>query len=185
MTIAEDLTKLANRDAKKVEAAVQKTSSAVSFGGGDRSGSVRGCPPYDGLAPGLIGNGDSYPDGNPKTQYGVKKAPLHLVPPIAVVSEAKVFELGARKYNPYNWREKTVSSSVYYSAALRHLMAWWDGESADSESGESHLSHARACLAILLDADSIGRLNDDRPIPGRAGSLMGGGSALDGQKGGG
>ncbi len=105
-----------------------------------------------------------YPDNNPKTQYGVLKTPTHLVPPIAILDEAEVFGLGAKKYGPYNWREKTVSSSVYYGAFLRHVFAWWEGEEEDNESGVSHLAHARACLAILLDAEKYGNLNDDRPI---------------------
>lgn len=105
------------------------------------------------------------PDNNPKTAYGVKKTPLHLIPPSALIAEAEVFGLGARKYGPYNWRENSVSSSVYQAAALRHLLAWWNGESIDPESGQSHLAHARACLGILIDAESHGSLNDDRPRP--------------------
>lgn len=105
------------------------------------------------------------PDNNPKTAHGIKKTPLHLIPPSALIAEAEVFGLGARKYGPYNWRENSVSSSVYQAAALRHLLAWWNGESIDPESGQSHLAHARACLGILIDAESHGSLNDDRPRP--------------------
>jgi hypothetical protein len=105
-----------------------------------------------------------YPDDNPKTVHGVAKCPLHLIPPPALLAEAEVFGLGAKKYGAYNWREHRVSASVYQAAALRHLMAWWDGESTDPESGQSHLAHARACLGIVLDAEKHGRLNDDRPV---------------------
>lgn len=104
-----------------------------------------------------------YPDDNPKTAHGVKKTPLHLIPPPALEAEAWVFGLGAQKYGAYNWREHTVSASVYQAAALRHLLAWWNGEGTDPESGQSHLAHARACLGILLDAGACGKLNDDRP----------------------
>jgi len=103
------------------------------------------------------------PDTNPKTVYGIQKTPLHLIPPPALSAEAEVFGLGGRKYGPYNWREHTVSASVYQAAALRHLLAWWEGEDTDPESGQSHLAHARACLGILLDAAHHGKLNDDRP----------------------
>jgi hypothetical protein len=105
----------------------------------------------------------SLPDTNPKTKFGVQKTPLHLVPPVALIAEAGVFGLGAVKYGPYNWREHSVSASVYYAAAMRHLLAWWSGEHVDPESGESHLAHARACLAIVLDAAAVGKLIDDRP----------------------
>ena len=105
------------------------------------------------------------PDTNPKTVFGVRKTPLHLVPPPALAAEARVFALGARKYGAYNWRQHAVSASVYQAAALRHLLAAWEGEDADPESGESHWAHARACLGILLDARHHGKLNDDRPMP--------------------
>jgi hypothetical protein len=56
---------------------------------------------------------------------------------------------------------------VYVDAALRHLNAWFDGEQEASDSGVHHLGHARACMAILLDAEATGNLIDDRPAEGR------------------
>jgi hypothetical protein len=103
------------------------------------------------------------PDTNPKTAFGVQKAPLHLIPPPALLAVAGVMGLGAKKYGPYNWREHAVSASVYQAAAMRHLLAWWSGEDLDPESGQSHLAHAMACCAIVLDAAAVGKLNDDRP----------------------
>lgn len=111
----------------------------------------------------------SYPDDNPKTEFGLKKPPLNLIPPIALVEESKAFGNGAEKYGPFNWREKTVSVSIYVAAAMRHLLAYWDGEDLAQDSKVHHLAHARACLAILLDAGSLGKLNDDRPPKGRNG----------------
>lgn len=115
---------------------------------------------------------DRYPDDNPKTQLGIKKVPLHLVPPVAVAQCALAFGDGAEKYGPYNWREKTVSSSIYVSAMKRHIDAWWDGEEMSRDAYVHHLGHAMACLAILLDAQSVGRLNDDRPAPGGMADLI-------------
>lgn len=103
------------------------------------------------------------PDNNPKTVFGVSKSPLHLIPPPALLALADVFGLGARKYGAYNWRTKKVSASVYQAAALRHLLAWWDGEDLDAESRRTHLAHAMACCAILIDAEAHDALNDDRP----------------------
>lgn len=113
-----------------------------------------------------------YPDNNPKTIHGLKKISTHLVPPSAILSVAEVFALGAKKYGPYNWRERMVSSSVYYAAAMRHLMQWWDGEDLDPESGQSHLGHAIACMSILIDGASISKLNDDRPPKGAASKII-------------
>ncbi len=104
-----------------------------------------------------------YPDNNPKTQFGVKKCPLHLVPTAGIEAEAWAFGTGAEKYGAYNWREKTISSSVYYAATMRHIHAWWNGEEVDKESGHSHLGHARACLNMILDGAKHGKLNDNRP----------------------
>lgn len=107
-----------------------------------------------------------YPDDNPKTAIGTKKPPVSVVPPVAVFHLGQAMKDGKEKYGLMNWREKRVSSSVYFDAAMRHLMSWWDGEDRASDSGVHHLAHAMACMAILLDAESIGKLNDDRPLPG-------------------
>lgn len=115
---------------------------------------------------------DKYPDDNPKTAIGVTKVPLHLVPPVAIHHTAMAFADGAKKYGPYNWREKTVSSSVYVGAAKRHLDAFWDGEDLSRDALVHHLGHVMACCAIMLDAMSIGKLNDDRPPKGAAADLQ-------------
>lgn len=103
---------------------------------------------------------------NPKDLVGVTKAPLHLVPSVAIAMEAAAMRDGARKYGPYNWREHAVSATVYVSATERHLRAWLDGEEEAEDSGVHHLAHARACLGILLDAIECGKLSDDRPPKG-------------------
>lgn len=113
-----------------------------------------------------------YPDNNPKTQFGVKKIPLDVVPPSAIHAMARAFADGAKKYGPFNWREKNISSTVYYGAALRHLMAWYDGENTASDSNLSHLDHALACIAMIVDGQSVGKLNDNRPPKGAAAQMQ-------------
>lgn len=103
---------------------------------------------------------------NPKDRIGVKKSPLNLVPPVAIAHTAEAFRDGAAKYGPYNWRDENVSASIYVAAALRHITAWNDGEEFAEDSGTHHLGHAMACLAIILDAQSVDKLVDDRPTPG-------------------
>jgi hypothetical protein len=107
-----------------------------------------------------------YPDDNPKTLSGVSKVPLNLVPPSAKHFLAEAFADGARKYGPYNWRDKNVSASIYYAAAQRHMDSWWDGEDFSEDAGVHHIAHAMACMAIILDALTVGALNDDRPTHG-------------------
>lgn len=114
-----------------------------------------------------------YPDDNPKTAVGVSKAPLHFIPPVSLVHLGLAMEDGGSKYGMMNWREHTVSSSVYYDAMLRHLMAYWDGENVAPDSRIHHLGHVMACAAILLDAEENEKLNDDRPkFTGRVNELL-------------
>ena len=110
---------------------------------------------------------------NPKQAYGDLKVPLALVPATALVLVADVFKEGARKYGAYNWRDQPVESMTYIHAALRHIMAFLDGEELDPESdGKPHLAHAMASLAILLDAAVTGNLLDNRPKRGITGDLL-------------
>jgi len=109
---------------------------------------------------------------NPKDLFGLKKPPLDLVPPAALLYLSRVMALGAAKYGKYNWREKKVRWSIYAAAAMRHILAAHDGEELDPESGQPHVAHAAACMAILLDAKATGNLVDDRPTPGAAARLI-------------
>lgn len=100
---------------------------------------------------------------NPKDAVGQLKPQLNLIPASAQILESVVMALGAEKYGPFNWRESAVRASIYVAAAMRHLLAWADGQNEDPESGVSHLAHVRACMGIVLDAQSLGKLEDDRP----------------------
>lgn len=100
---------------------------------------------------------------NPKDKIGRQKPQLHLLPPRAMVDCARALEDGARKYGAWNWRSTKVAATVYLSAALRHMLAYLDGEFYDPDSGHPHLGHAMASLAILLDAHAGGWIIDDRP----------------------
>jgi hypothetical protein len=113
-----------------------------------------------------------YPDDNPKTVLGTKKPSLSKVPASAVLYEALAMMNGAEKYGPYNWRTKKVTASVYIDACKRHLDAWFDGEEVADDSKVPHLGHARASLAILIDAIETGNVNDDRPPKGAAAALI-------------
>lgn len=79
---------------------------------------------------------------------------------------------GAEKYSPYNWRKDGIRAMTYVSAIQRHIAAYIDGEDNDPESKLSHIAHIRACTGIMLDADSIGNMEDDRPQKGQASELL-------------
>lgn len=109
---------------------------------------------------------------NPKDILGAQKPDLSLVPGVAGHHEALAFENGATKYGPYNWREKAVEARTYVAAALRHIHDWLDREEFASDSGVHNLAHARACLAILLDAQEQGNLIDNRPKKGKSAEVL-------------
>lgn len=100
---------------------------------------------------------------NPKDSIGIRKAPMSTVP-ANVLAEIGVAMLeGASKYGRHNYRVAGVRASVYYDAAMRHLMAWWEGEDIDPDSGMSHIAKALASLVVLRDAMHQGMVTDDRP----------------------
>ena len=105
----------------------------------------------------------SHPDDNPKTVLGEAKPKISDMPTYPAIEMGRVFTMGAAKYGRFNWREKTVSSSVYYDAAWRHLSEWFDGCDMDQESQMHPLAHVMACCAIIMDAEKNGKLNDNRP----------------------
>jgi hypothetical protein len=109
---------------------------------------------------------------NPKDLLGVKKVPnLSVIPSTAVVGLGRAMQNGSDKYGPFNWRQHPVKSSIYVDACLRHIMAWQDGEQEADDSGVHHLAHAMACLGILMDAEEVGNMIDER-VPGPAAALL-------------
>jgi hypothetical protein len=102
-------------------------------------------------------------DTNPKDSIGIRKAPMSTVP-ANVLAEIGVAMLeGASKYGRHNYRAAGVRASVYYDGAMRHLMAWWEGEDIDPDSGLSHITKLVACMVVLRDAMHQGMVADDRP----------------------
>ncbi len=106
---------------------------------------------------------------NPKDALGVKKVPLHCVPCRVMMEIGLAMMEGGRKYGTHNYRAIGVRHSTYYNAALRHLMADWEGEDIDPDSGVSHIVKAIACLVVLRDAQLMGSYTDDRPLKHPAG----------------
>ena len=103
------------------------------------------------------------PPEDPKGAEGDKKTPLQLLPPVFMGAVSWVLKLGAKKYGKWNWRNNKVECQTYVGAIRRHLDAWQEGQDIDSESGQSHLAHIGASVAILLDAEQAGTLVDNRP----------------------
>lgn len=102
-------------------------------------------------------------ESNPKDAVGVKKVPFSTVPAEVIADIALGMLEGARKYGRHNYRIAGVRASVYYDAALRHLMAWWEGEDIDPDSGLHHVTKALTSLTVLRDAMLNEKVTDDRP----------------------
>jgi len=105
-------------------------------------------------------------DTNPKAAVADGKLPLHLWPTTATALGCLAFLDGALKYGRSNWRVAGVRASTYVDAAKRHLDKWFEGEENDIDSELPHLAHALACVAILVDAGAVDKLNDDRMVNG-------------------
>lgn len=91
------------------------------------------------------------------------KAPMSLIPRIALVREAEAFEVGMRKYSRHNFC-KGMEASRIIDALLRHATAWFEGEEFDTD-GQHHLGSVRACAAMILRTQELGTLIDDRYTP--------------------
>lgn len=91
---------------------------------------------------------------NSAAQLGRKddqgKRQYSLVPTVAIGEVVDVLTFGAKKYQPDNWKHVDDARTRYYDAAMRHIQAWWRGESDDQESGFHHLAHAICCLMFLI-----------------------------------
>ena len=93
---------------------------------------------------------------------GSKPERLDLLPPSALCELARVYNFGASKYEPNNYR-KGYDWSLSIAALLRHVFAFQEGEDDDEESGFSHLAHAAFhCLAIIKSIHDHGDRFDDR-----------------------
>jgi len=101
---------------------------------------------------------------NPKLTRAMKdnKIPYDKLPLRVLEEDAWVHAGGAEKYGDRNWRQDRILASTYEGAIMRHFIAWACGEDSDPESGRSHLSHVRACCAVVLDAQMSDTLIDDR-----------------------
>jgi hypothetical protein len=83
------------------------------------------------------------------------KPKMHLLNSHHITDIAKVMTFGAEKYGEKNYYG--VPLERYFSAAMRHLLAYHAGEMYDQESGISHLAHVSANMMIM---QAIIRSND-------------------------
>ncbi len=102
-------------------------------------------------------------DSNPKDSVGIRKVPMSTISGPVMMEVGLAMLEGARKYGRHNYRVAGARASVYYDAAMRHLMDYWEGTDIDPDSGVSHISKAIATLVVLRDCEINNMLTDDRP----------------------
>lgn len=106
--------------------------------------------------------GTIYPDGNPKTQFGIAKPDTWSVHPIPMYVMGMAMLQGNLKYGLFNYIDEPVSISVYLEAMGRHRDLYKLGQDLASDTGIEHLGHIMACCNILIAAHYEGTLIDDR-----------------------
>lgn len=77
-----------------------------------------------------------------------------LTPHGFLLEMGRVFAFGAAKYGEGNW-SKCDDPLRYEAAALRHLLAFIDGERVDPDSGLSTLAHCACSIAMRWGLDQL------------------------------
>ena len=90
-----------------------------------------------------------------------EKPMMALIPPYAEEEMAKAFTYGAQKYGTHNWLGG-ISVTRLLSASRRHINAVLKGEDIDEESGNHHLGHALASIAMAYETLKMRPDLDDR-----------------------
>lgn len=96
-------------------------------------------------------------------KYDGDKERFDLIPARPLLELARVYTMGAKKYDDRNW-EKGIKWGRIFAAIMRHLWKFWRGEDIDDESGLPHVVHAAwGCFTILEYYHTHPEL-DDRPL---------------------
>lgn len=83
------------------------------------------------------------------TKFDQGKWSISLLPNEGIIEIAKAFGYGAKKYGPHNYRN-SLEWSRLIDAAIRHLIAFKEGEDLDPESKLNHVAHSGANIMMLL-----------------------------------
>lgn len=83
-------------------------------------------------------------------QKGQKPERFGLIPAAALKVVARVYAMGALKYDRHNWA-KGYDWDLSLDALERHIAEFKMGNDRDEESGEHHLAHAVFhCLTLIM-----------------------------------
>lgn len=93
-------------------------------------------------------------------QKGSKPERYDLIPSEALSEVARLYGFGAGKYADHNWR-RGYKWSLSFAACMRHLWAFWRGETYDPETGLHHCASAAFhCLSLITFTTEHPELDD-------------------------
>lgn len=95
-------------------------------------------------------------DPDTGAEKGSKSVRMDLVPVAPLWELARHYGRGAEKYEDRNW-EKGYDWSLSYAALTRHLLAFWNGEDIDEESGSKHI------IAVAWHAFALAQFMETHP----------------------
>lgn len=84
-----------------------------------------------------------------------------LIPPNPLAELARVYTIGANKYDDRNW-EKGIKWGRIFGAMMRHAWAYWRGERDDPKDGQHHLASVAWCAFALMEYEKTHPEMDDR-----------------------
>ncbi len=93
-------------------------------------------------------------------KYDDGKLRFDLIPPLAMAEFARVYTIGAKKYEDRNW-EKGLKWGRVFRALIAHAFKWWAGEKRDPD-GQHPLASVMWCAATLMQYEHTHRELDDR-----------------------
>lgn len=97
-------------------------------------------------------------DNNVGKKFDAGKHRYDLIPAKALHEFVGTLTFGASKYGDENWRNVENHRARYFAAAMRHLWAWWRGQTFDEE-GQHHLASVCSNVFFLLEKD-LERINE-------------------------
>jgi len=98
----------------------------------------------------------------PGVKYDEGKLRFDLIPVEPLEELARVYTIGATKYDDRNW-EKGLKWGRVFAAMQRHGWKWWKGERLDKVDGQHHLASVAWCAFALMEYEKTRRKFDDRP----------------------
>ena len=96
-------------------------------------------------------------------KYDSGKVQWWYMPIEPMIEVIKVLTYGDEKYpaeDGSNWKRVPNAKKRYYSALMRHVTSWYNGEKNDQETGYNHLAHAITNALFLLYFELKGYPNE-------------------------